>query len=69
MYITYFCTLVLTYTESENGAENAIKLKRFCSVFQRLLWFLYAVCHIHACATSAQLSCGFYTQSITSSPG
>ena len=36
MYINYFCALVLTYTESENGAENAIKLKRFCSVFQRL---------------------------------
>ena len=24
-------------------------------LFQRLLWFLYAVCHVHDCAKSAQL--------------
>ena len=30
------------------------RLCNVCQLFQRLLWFLYVVCHVHACATSAQ---------------
>ena len=37
------------------GFYFALACATSAQLFQRRLWFLYAVCHAHACATSAQL--------------